>query len=111
MPKSFADMTPAELEQATPQALDRLAAHLNAQPPLRLELDPWAAFQVAASLQLALRHPRNAGPTARFVRGLVDDLIVHLSAGDVEIAVLLHRGDDANYDVSTPHEAAPDVDS
>lgn len=102
MAKPLSDLSPAEFTAAYPAAVKRVTEHVNALPTIQIEFDPWVAFCVVSALQLALRHPAFNGPTSRVVRDCVDDMIAHLSDGDVEIAVLMKRGYEPPYDQVPP---------
>jgi hypothetical protein len=104
MTKSIADMTPAELQAAHEQAVARLAEHLLRRGQrgragcVRLELAPPEALALVATIHLAMRHPGYTGPPVAEMRSLVNRLIDELADGDVEISLLLRRGEDPAYD-------------
>lgn len=99
MAKPLCDMTPAELHAAEPLAINRLASHFNALPPVNLQLDGLNAWMLIGLLQLVLRHPQLPSNPRAAARKLLDELVPAVSAGDAEIALLLRRGEDSDYDV------------
>lgn len=68
--------------------------------PVVIEMDITTAVGMIGALQLALRHPgfRNR-PTARAVRGTLDQLIDALSEGDAEFREFLKLGNNPAFDV------------
>jgi hypothetical protein len=99
MGRSLSDCSPAEFHAREAEALDLLRKHFRGWPPLQLEIGAVDLLVLLSQLQLALRHPTNVDESARWTRKFVDSIITTLSAGDVEIAVLLRRGDDPAYDI------------
>lgn len=88
-------------DPAFQEAFIAAANRRAAGPPLALELDVSATLAVIGQLQLALRHPGNAGPTAAATRRFVRDLITAVVRGagpDGSDARTLRRGLDAGFD-------------
>jgi hypothetical protein len=66
--------------------------------PLHADLE--TAVALCANLQLALRHPQNAGASAEIARHVIDSIIKRLRAdGFIASAALVELGDNPAYDV------------
>jgi hypothetical protein len=63
-------MTPEEEDDAQ----KALMSYLQGQPPIMLEIEVQTALLVIGNLQLALRHPQNAGDGARAIRAFAREL-------------------------------------
>lgn len=66
-------------------------------PVLELEVTPLQAWLLLSQLQLALRHPANAGVGADFARALAQVLIEYC-APTPALQEMARRGWDPNYD-------------
>lgn len=62
-------------------------------------LDPASATSLIASIQLALRHPGNVGPTAEINRKLADALIARLEQDEPALGPILRLGYDPSSDI------------
>jgi hypothetical protein len=72
----------------------------NGELFLRVELDYAMALALIGNLQLALRHPNNAGMASRKTRLLIDSLIAQMIArGYNACAFLATCGDNPDFDV------------
>lgn len=85
--------------------LNKVADHLAQIPPITVSLTPLGAWALVATLQLALRHPSNNGPTAAGMRKFTDHLISQIAAGNHGIRELLRAGYDPKHD--TPVDPQP----
>jgi hypothetical protein len=65
-----------------------------------MELPFGQVVTLVAQVQLALRHPGNAGPAAADARRMVEDVIASLGAEEPALAGLLRRGFDPAHDVA-----------
>ncbi len=66
---------------------------------IQFELDLSSSLAMCGNLQLALRHPLNAGPSAAIARRLIDDLHNGMKErGFVAHAQMVALGDDPSYD-------------
>lgn len=75
-------------------------AALRNRPPVKLKIDALALFMILGNLQLALRHPNNTGPSAKFAKRFIDDARAQLAGPGSAIDTILRMGDDPAYDVS-----------
>ena len=66
---------------------------------VQLECNVSLLLTLIGQLQLALRHPRNVGPSSLDARNLVNKLIGQVEARSPELAEFLRRGDDPSHDV------------
>jgi hypothetical protein len=94
-----------------PSDEERLLAGMEGEAALagdwkiQLELDLTSALALCANLQLALRHPLNAGPSSKIARQIIDDFYLGLKErGFTAHAEALQAGDDPSYDYD-PREA------
>lgn len=87
-------MTDEDLVIAMSQEIERCAR------PMEIGLRAVSAFQLAALLQLALRHPGASGPAALAGRTFIEHVRAYF-ADQQALAVLevLHRGDDPQQDL------------
>lgn len=69
--------------------------HLPVQ--ITLELGPITAWAVMSGLQLAIRHPKNAGPTAAMMRKVAEDLERQIAVGPA-MKEVARRGWDPQHD-------------
>jgi len=85
-----------------PKAVRRLTHRYRA---ICLRITPADMIQLIAQVQLALRHPANAGGSATAARELVEEMIEALASEEPVIGRVLRRGFDWEHDV--PVEPAP----
>ena len=66
---------------------------------LPVVMDVQVLMSVVAALQLALRHPKNIGPSAQIVRDVLNQIIERVEGeGFCAVAELMKLGDNADYD-------------
>jgi len=63
---------------------DLMEAEILSGKILRITVDPLTAMVIIKQLQLALRHPDNAGPTRRITETFIALLATQFSNGDVQ---------------------------
>lgn len=76
----------------------RLLAHITQLDNMPLTLQPLTALMLLGTIQLALRHPENKGPSSETMRALCEMLISFLADENPHIETLLRRGFDPDYD-------------
>ncbi len=81
----------------------RALAGLRRCRPIQLELSPDQAFCLVATIQLALRHPGNRGPTSKVAEAIGRALQDGLAAQDAELGRLCERGWHPVFDVPREH--------
>lgn len=80
------------------QSLGLMSEHLKTHPGIDLEMPATMWWIVISQMQLALRHPKNKGASAKHAREILDRLIVRMANGNADIETLLRRGDDPRFD-------------
>jgi hypothetical protein len=78
------------------QAIERLVAKHGT---FKMELDFGVVVSLVATIQLALRHPGNRGPTAKQMRGFCDQVIAKMGKSESRLAELLRQGYELDFDV------------
>ena len=53
---------------------------------------------LVSTLQLALRHPGNRGPTSKEIRGFLDEIFAVIGERSPDLADFLRLGDDPTHD-------------
>jgi hypothetical protein len=90
-------MSEQQKERLIDFAVEEMKAGKNFILPVHLDLHSLTC--VVGSLQLALRHPANTGPSSKVVRELIDGIIERVEhAGYVVTAQILRLGDNPEYD-------------
>lgn len=83
-----------------PELKKRFGAELEAlkDRPFRLETDAITAWSLMSQLQLALRHPKNTGPTADMARKTAQKIIDILAPPGTALRQVAEMGWDKKYD-------------
>ena len=82
---------------------------LGTLPPLTLSLSPLMALAILGHLQLALRHPRNTGPSTAMALDLARAIEAHVSAIPC-FAEMCRRGWDPSFDAVRAGPAKAEAD-
>lgn len=88
------------MDEETAGLLKRVATELNGAGAEKfvVKLSAKRSFGLLATLQLALRHPQNKGPTAEYIRDLAGVLEAWLGQFGPAVQQLIAMGWDARYD-------------
>lgn len=90
-----------DLEQQFNEAFARLA---QAHPSITMEISMQDLLIVISQIQLALRRPANAGPSAERARAILDDWLNAVEQVEPFVANMLRRGNDPRFDVKVGPE-------
>lgn len=67
--------------------------------PVVLEIDGFTAMILISQIQLALRHPRNDGPSSEIARELAIHMQSKITGIDASVDLALQMGWNPDYDV------------
>lgn len=85
--------------------------------PFVFEMDLCYVVGLVKTMQLALQHPGNRGTTAKEMRRFCDNIISTISQEEPEVAEMLRRGYEPDFDDLVPKETSqsdegkPETDS
>lgn len=80
--------------------MDRFAAEFRALKgrPFILETDVVTAWIIIGQVQLALRHPKNTGPTAEIARRAIEHMIQVVAPEGTVLRDVAEKGWNSDYD-------------
>jgi hypothetical protein len=90
----------------------RLADEMAAHDPIVLELHPMEALSVIGQLQLAARHPSNAGSTVAVAEAVIERIVAAYAAAgpSTHLERLVMEGARPSYDAAAPRRAIADAE-